>query len=177
MSAWAAAAAGAAVGGVALVSRRLTPTFVSGPMLLVAAGLACGPVGLDLLDVSRDEEAVKLLFEVTLVAVLFTDAAGVRWSVLRRDDALPLRLLGLGLPLTMVLGTVGAWLLLPGLTFWELALVAVILAPTDAALGQTCDRRSAGTGDGPPGTQRRERPERRHRPALLRAAARRGDRR
>ena len=105
-------------------------------MLLVAAGLACGPVGLDLLDISRDEEAVKLLFEVALVAVLFTDAAGVRWSVLRRDDALPLRLLGLGLPLTMVLGTVGAWLLLPGLTFWELALVAVILAPTDAALGQ-----------------------------------------
>ena len=136
MSAWAAAAAGAAVGGVALVSRRLAPTVVSGPMVLVAAGLVCGPVGLDLLDITRDEEVVTLLFELTLVAVLFTDAAGVRWSVLRRDDALPLRLLAMGLPLTMVLGTVGAWLLLPGLTFWELALVAVILAPTDAALGQ-----------------------------------------
>ena len=73
---------------------------------------------------------------MALVAVLFTDAAGVRWSVLRRDDALPLRLLGLGLPLTMVLGAIGAWLLLPGFTVWELALVAVILAPTDAALGQ-----------------------------------------
>ncbi len=136
MSAWAAAAAAAAVSGVALVSRRLAPTGVSGPMVLTAAGLACGPVGLDLLDVSRDAEAVTLLLEVALVAVLFTDAAGVRWSVLRRDDALPLRLLGLGLPLTMVLGAIGAWLLLPGLTVWELALVAVILAPTDAALGQ-----------------------------------------
>ena len=79
---------------------------------------------------------MTLLLEVALVAVLFTDAAGVRWSVLRRDDALSLRLLGLGLPLTMVLGATAAWLLLPGFTVWELALVAVILAPTDAALGQ-----------------------------------------
>jgi NhaP-type Na+/H+ or K+/H+ antiporter len=136
MSAWAAAAAAGCVGAVALVSRRLAPTAVSGPMLLVAAGVASGPLGLDLLDVSRDAEAVKLLLEVSLVAVLFTDAAGVHWSVLRRDDALPLRLLALGLPLTMVLGAVVAWLLLPGFTVWELALVAVILAPTDAALGQ-----------------------------------------
>lgn len=136
MSAWAAAAAAASVGAVALVSRRLAPTPVSGPMLLVAAGLACGPVGLDLLDVSRDAEAVHLLFEMALVAVLFTDAADVRWTTLRREDALPLRLLGLGLPLTMLLGAVGAWLLLPGFSVWELALVAVVLAPTDAALGQ-----------------------------------------
>jgi NhaP-type Na+/H+ or K+/H+ antiporter len=136
VSAWAAAAAAASVSGVALASRRLAPTVVSGPMLVVGAGLACGPVGLDLLDLSRDEEAVQLLLEVALVAVLFTDAAGVRWSALRRDDALPLRLLGLGLPLTMALGALGAWLLLPGFTVWELALVGVILAPTDAALGQ-----------------------------------------
>ena len=136
MSAWAAAAAAASVSGVALVSRRLAATPVSGPMLLVAAGLACGPVGLDLLDITRDAEAVQLLFEAALVAVLFTDAAGVRWSELRREDALPLRLLGVGLPLTMAAGAVGAWLLLPGFTGWELALLAVVLAPTDAALGQ-----------------------------------------
>src|SRR3954454_13490424 len=105
-------------------------------MIMVAAGMACGPVGLDLLDLTRDSEAVGLLFEFALVAVLFADASTVRWSLLRRDDALPLRLLALGLPLTMVLGTLAAWALLPGLSVWELALVAVILAPTDAALGQ-----------------------------------------
>jgi sodium/hydrogen antiporter len=136
VSAAAAAAAAAAVSGVALVSRRLAPTAVSGPLLLVGAGVACGPVGLDLLDLSRDAEVVQLLLEATLVAVLFTDATGVRWSALRRDDALPLRLLALGLPLTMALGALGAGLLLPGFTVWELALVGVILAPTDAALGQ-----------------------------------------
>jgi sodium/hydrogen antiporter len=136
VSAWAAAAAAASLGAVAVTSRRLAPTPVSGPMLLVAGGLACGPVGLDLVDITRDSEAVTLLLEVALVAVLFTDASTVRWSVLRRDDALPLRLLGLGLPLTMVLGAIGAWLLLPGFSWEELALLAVILAPTDAALGQ-----------------------------------------
>jgi len=136
MSAWATAAAVTSVGAVALVSKRLTTTALSGPMVLVAAGLACGPVGVDLLDISRDSEAVTLLLEVALVAVLFTDAAGVRWSMLRRDDSLSIRLLGLGLPLTMLLGAIAAWVLLPGFTVWELALVAVILAPTDAALGQ-----------------------------------------
>jgi sodium/hydrogen antiporter len=136
VSAWAAAAAATSLAAVALTSRRLAPTPVSGPMLLVVAGLACGPVGLDLLDVTRDAEAVGLLLEVALVAVLFTDASTVRWSALRHDDALPLRLLGLGLPMTMVLGTIGAWLLLPGFSWVELALLAVILAPTDAALGQ-----------------------------------------
>jgi sodium/hydrogen antiporter len=136
MSAWGAAAAVGSVGAVALVSKRLAPTAVSGPMVLVAAGLVCGPIGLDLLDISRDSEAVTLLLEMALVAVLFTDAAGVRWSMLRRDDSLSIRLLGLGLPLTMLLGAIAAWALLPGFTVWELALVAVILAPTDAALGQ-----------------------------------------
>jgi len=105
-------------------------------MLLAAAGLACGPAGLDLLSLTRDSAVVGHLLEVALLAVLFTDACAVRWSALRRDDALPLRLLGLGLPLTMVVGTIAAWVLLPGLTVWELALVAVVLAPTDAALGQ-----------------------------------------
>lgn len=136
MSAWAAAAAAGTVGAVALASRRLAPTPVSGPVLLVAAGLACGPVGLDLLDVTRDAEGVTLLLEVALVAVLFTDAAGVSWAALRRDDALPLRLLGIGLPLTMLAGAGAAWALMPGFTGWELALIGVVLAPTDAALGQ-----------------------------------------
>jgi NhaP-type Na+/H+ or K+/H+ antiporter len=36
----------------------------------------------------------------------------------------------------MALGWLVAWPLLPGLSRWELALVGIILAPTDAALGQ-----------------------------------------
>ena len=102
MSAWAAAAAAGAVGAVALASRRLAPTPVSGPMLLVAAGLASRSGRSRPARPGPGRPAVELLFEVALVAVLFTDASAVRWSELRRDDSLPLRLLGLGLPLTMV---------------------------------------------------------------------------
>ncbi|MEU9107419.1 cation:proton antiporter [Streptomyces xanthophaeus] len=74
--------------------------------------------------------------EAALVLVLFADAAGIRARDLRREEFLPLRLLAVGLPLTMALGWLAAWPLLPGLSVWELALAAVILAPTDAALGQ-----------------------------------------
>ncbi len=49
---------------------------------------------------------------------------------------LPARLLGIGLPLTIVLGTAAAALLFGNLTLVEAALIAAILAPTDAALGQ-----------------------------------------
>jgi NhaP-type Na+/H+ or K+/H+ antiporter len=68
--------------------------------------------------------------------VLFTDAARTNLSALRENEALPLRLLGIGMPLTIALGTLVAALVLTDLTFWEAAIVATVLAPTDAALGQ-----------------------------------------
>ena len=74
--------------------------------------------------------------EIALSLVLFTDAASINLSVLRQNEGLPLRLLGIGMPLTIVLGTACAALLLTDLTFWEVAIVGTVLAPTDAALGQ-----------------------------------------
>ena len=137
MSAWAGVAVAVTLGGYALVSARLSRTIVSGPMIFVAAGLVLGPLGLGLLTLGEDAEPVKVLFEATLALVLFTDALSVQSKALRRDDFLPIRLLAIGLPLTIALGWLFAWLLLPGLNIWEMALVGVILAPTDAALGQS----------------------------------------
>ena len=94
-------------------------------------------MGLGLLTLSKDAEPVKVLFEATLALVLFTDALSVQSKALRRDDFLPIRLLAVGLPLTIALGWLFAWMLLPGLNIWEMALLGVILAPTDAALGQS----------------------------------------
>jgi NhaP-type Na+/H+ or K+/H+ antiporter len=125
------------LGVYALVSARLSKTIVSGPMLFVAAGLALGPLGLGLLTLGEDAEPVRILFEVTLALVLFTDALSVQSKALRRDDFLPIRLLAVGLPLTIALGWLFAWLLLPGLNIWEMALLGTVLAPTDAALGQS----------------------------------------
>lgn len=136
MNGWAVVVAGGVVVGYGALSRRLSTTVVSGPLVFMLCGLAIGPLGLDLLDPARDLEVTRALLEGALVLLLFADAAGIRAGDLRREEFLPLRLLAVGLPATMALGWLAAWPLLPGLTVWELALVAVVLAPTDAALGQ-----------------------------------------
>jgi sodium/hydrogen antiporter len=79
---------------------------------------------------------VLLLGEIALAIVLFTDAARINLPSLRQNEGLPLRLLGIGMPLTIVLGTAVAALVLTDLSFWEAAIVGTVLAPTDAALGQ-----------------------------------------
>ncbi|GGW84215.1 cation:proton antiporter [Streptomyces galilaeus] len=136
MNGWAVVVAGAAVVGYGALSRRLSTTVLSGPLVFMLVGVAIGPLGLDLLDRAKDPEVTRTLLESALVLLLFADAAGIRARDLRREEFLPLRLLAVGLPLTMALGWLVAWPLLPGLGVWELALAAIILAPTDAALGQ-----------------------------------------
>lgn len=136
MSAWTGVAVAGTLGGYGLVSRRLSRTIVSGPMVFVAVGLALGPLGLGLITPGKDTEPIKVLFEATLALVLFTDALSVQSKNLRRDNFLPTRLLSVGLPLTIAAGWLFAWILLPGLNVWEMALLGAILAPTDAALGQ-----------------------------------------
>ncbi|MFF4583692.1 cation:proton antiporter [Streptomyces sp. NPDC001389] len=136
MNGWAVVIAGSAVVGYGALSRRLSTTVLSGPLVFMLVGLAIGPLGLDLLDQAKDPEVTRTLLESALVLLLFADAAGIRARDLRREEFLPLRLLAIGLPVTMAVGWLVAWPLLPGLGVWELALAAVILAPTDAALGQ-----------------------------------------
>jgi sodium/hydrogen antiporter len=123
-----------AVLAYALVSKRLASTVVTAPIFFAAAGIVAGPM-LGLVDLAADDELLVLLLEAALVMVLFADSSGLdvrRWT---KEARLSGRLLGIGLPLTMVAGTVGAALLL-GLEPWQAGLVGVILAPTDAALGQ-----------------------------------------
>ncbi|MER5436544.1 cation:proton antiporter [Streptomyces sp. NPDC002588] len=136
-SAWTGAAVAAVTAGYALFSRRLATTPVSAPMVFTGAGVAIGPIGLDLLDLEHDAGPVLTLVETTLTLVLFTDAMSVRRRDLRVGGFLPGRLLAIGLPLTIGAGWLLAWPLLPGLTVWELALLGAVLAPTDAALGKT----------------------------------------
>ncbi|MBN2309352.1 MAG: cation:proton antiporter [Candidatus Hydrogenedentes bacterium] len=118
-----------------LFSARLTRSPITAPMVFVAFGLAVGPRMLGLAELHLDDPAVQILAELTLVLVLFTDAARIDFAVLRREYTLPLRLLLIGLPLTVLAGAVVGGLLLPSLGFWEVALLAAVLAPTDAALG------------------------------------------
>ena len=128
-----------AIGGALLVWSVITPQLerwnISGPMFFVAAGLLLANEPIAFVDFELQSEALRSLAEITLAIVLFGDAAAVRVKELRRDTALPGRLLGLGLPLTMAAGTVTAKLLFPGLSWWVCAVIGTAVAPTDAALG------------------------------------------
>jgi NhaP-type Na+/H+ or K+/H+ antiporter len=119
-----------------LVSRRLEGTVITAPIVFVAAGVVLGPAGLGLVEFGLDDHTVLLLGEIALAIVLFTDAARINLPSLRQNEGLSLRLLGIGMPLTIALGTAAAALLLTDLSFWEAAIVGTVLAPTDAALGQ-----------------------------------------
>jgi len=123
--------------GYGLVSRRLERLWISAPMAFVAAGIVLGPDCLGLISLELTSETGLLLAEAALVVVLFADASRIDVTALRASRAtLPARLLGIGMPLTIALGTAAGALLLTGIEFWEAAMVAAVLAPTDAALGQ-----------------------------------------
>ncbi len=122
--------------GFAMVSGRLSLSPVTAPMVFTAVGVLLGVVGGPWFHLDLENEAVSLLVEITLVLVLFTDAVRIDLRKLRRQLLLPARLLGIGLPLTIALGTFAGAALFGGLTIVEAALIAAILAPTDAALGQ-----------------------------------------
>ena len=132
---WALATIAALLIGYATVSRRLERLNVSGAMFFTTAGLLVGPV-LGLLDLQVHGEQVKLLAEITLTLVLFADASRISLRALRHEFAVPLRLLGIGLPLTIVAGALIGAAVMPGVSFAEALVLAIVLACTDAALGQ-----------------------------------------
>lgn len=117
-----------------LISARLRQSVVTAPMVFVLFGLLIGDAGFRLLEFQLANEAIHILAELTLVVVLFTDASRIDLKLLRREHKLPLRLLTIGLPLSIAFGTFAAWLLFPEFGFWQAAVLATIVAPTDAAL-------------------------------------------
>ena len=121
---------------VAAFSKRLSGTPITPAIVFVSIGLLVGPRVLGEVDISSTSSTVRALAEATLALVLFSDASRIDLRALRRELSLPSRLLGIGLPLTIALGALAAAVIFGELTFWEAVIVGVILAPTDAALGQ-----------------------------------------
>jgi NhaP-type Na+/H+ or K+/H+ antiporter len=119
-----------------IFSRRLGRSVVTPAMFFVTFGLLFGPEGTGWISLDVGGHELRAVAELTLTLVLFTDASRLNLRALRQDYPLPARLLGVGLPLTIVCGTVAAKALFGGLTWLEAGIVGVILAPTDAALGQ-----------------------------------------
>ena len=119
-----------------LISKLSERTPVTAPMVFVAIGIAVSPLGFDLVNFTTDDVVIQIVAEITLVSILFIEASTIDLRALVRERGLPGRLLLIGLPLTMLLGTLIAAPLFPEFNWWLLALMAFILAPTDAALGQ-----------------------------------------
>ena len=116
---------------------RLESRLFSGPLIFMLAGLVMGPAVFGVLQPQVNHAGLRLLAELTLALVLFSDAANANLRVLKAHEGLPLRLLLIGLPLTLGAGwLLGLWIF-PQAPVLELALLATILAPTDAALGKS----------------------------------------
>ena len=118
-----------------LFASRLERWLITPPIFFVVTGLVLGSSGVGILPSGLDSETTLVITELTLGVLLFADAATVRLREVEGDARLPVRLLLVGLPLTIALGTVAARLLFPEAGWAAAALIASILAPTDAALG------------------------------------------
>jgi NhaP-type Na+/H+ or K+/H+ antiporter len=120
---------------LSLVSHRLKKTILTAPMIFTTAGIIVFLVIPELALVEVNNKTVLLLAELALAFTLFGDASRIQARSVWRDSQLPDRLLLIGMPLAILTGTVVALLVLTSLTLWEAAILAVILAPTDASLG------------------------------------------
>jgi sodium/hydrogen antiporter len=119
-----------------LIAKRIDKTPVSGPFLAIIFGLVMGPLLLNLIVIKVEIEGYKVIAELALALVLFTDASNTNIRELRKNASVPTRLLLIGLPLTIVLGMVGGGIVFRGFSWIELGILATLLAPTDAALGK-----------------------------------------
>lgn len=119
-----------------LISKRIEKTIMTAPIIFTLGGMGVYLILPRLADREIHNNIILLIAELTLALLLFTDASQIDLRKLLKETELPQRLLGIGMPLTILMGTILAVLIFDGFSIWEAALLAVILAPTDAGLGQ-----------------------------------------
>uniref|UniRef100_UPI003D0B2CA7 cation:proton antiporter domain-containing protein n=1 Tax=Shewanella sp. TaxID=50422 RepID=UPI003D0B2CA7 len=118
------------------ISKWLARFYISGPMVFTLLGLLMSPYGLDVAQVKVNADFVTILVEIALVLVLFSDAALLDLKLLKQSWQLPARLLFIGLPITVVAGAIVARYFFPDFPTLYLLMLALLLTPTDAALGK-----------------------------------------
>ena len=117
-----------------LIAVRLDRMSISGPIVLVTVGALLGPAGVGAITAPATSEPFRVLAELTLALLLFSDASTIGLREAGRIAWLPGRLLAFGLPLTIAIGALVGWLLFPPLGLGLALVLGSILAPTDAAL-------------------------------------------
>ncbi|RLA35013.1 MAG: sodium:proton antiporter [Gammaproteobacteria bacterium] len=119
-----------------MVAGRIERSAISGPMVFVVAGFLMGPFGLGWLSGDATSADLRTLADLTLALILFIDAANADMSILKKQFRIPSRMLLLGLPGVIALGFGFAVLIFDGLSLIDAAILATMLAATDAALGK-----------------------------------------
>ncbi|MBU3751948.1 MAG: hypothetical protein FGM52_16165, partial [Mycobacterium sp.] len=120
--------------GYAAVSERVNRSSIAPALIFLLLGMGLGPFGLGLLEAGPGTQGYTLLAQLALAVILFNQAAKLRFDRIRAHGPVTLRLLIIGIPLTVLLGALTAAVLLPVLPWWEAVCVAAIVAPTEAAL-------------------------------------------
>ena len=118
----------------AVLSRWLADRYLTGPLVLTVAGFLLANPSWGMVSIDIESSTVHRLAEATLALLLFSDASAVPVAAARRDLPLTARLLGIGLPMSIIAGTAVAVLLFPSVPLALAGLIAASLAPTDAAL-------------------------------------------
>jgi NhaP-type Na+/H+ or K+/H+ antiporter len=118
------------------VAGGIERSSVSGPMIFTVVGLIIGPLGLGWLQPDLANDGLRMLADITLALVLFIDAANADLSVVKSGVRIPQRMLIFGLPLTILLGFGVGLILFDQLSVFAVAILATMLAATDAALGK-----------------------------------------
>nr|WP_284219080.1 cation:proton antiporter [Agaribacter marinus] len=122
------------VSGYTMLAKRLSSSIVTAPMVFIAVGVTLHYLGL--LKVDDSEEILHLIAEIALIVLLFLDASQINLKHLLKQNAWPLRMLLIGLPLCIAIGTLVGLLFFPDWPWAMVALVAAVMSPTDAALGE-----------------------------------------
>ena len=119
-----------------VIAGRMERSVISGPMIFVAAGFVMGPAVLGWFSGEEPHQTLRVLADLTLALCLFTDSANANLRTLEHHYGIPTRMLLIGLPGAIVLGTLLALAMFGTLTIFEAAALGAMLAATDAALGK-----------------------------------------
>ena len=119
-----------------IIAGRIERSAITGPIIFVGFGLIAGPLGFGFLKLEVEAVELRVVADFTLALVLFIDAANANLSTLRAHALIPRRMLLIGLPLAIALGIGAGLVIFPDLDFYEVCLLATMLAATDAALGK-----------------------------------------
>lgn len=118
----------------AVVSGLVKKWYTAPALIFALFGIVLGPFALNVIDGRTDTANFTVIAQLALTVILFNQAAELELGGVVRRRGVTFRLLVVGIPLALLLGTATALLVLPVMPLWEAVCLAAIVAPTEVAL-------------------------------------------